>query len=213
MQNQTPNIITLDPNNMREAVTACAALLAAGGLALIPTDTVYGLAADPRVAGAHARLHAAKQRDADQPIAYLAPSTESVVSFGARLNAQEQRLAKAFWPGPLTLILQMATAPAEPDMDVVEEGFRVPDDPFVRELLLSMKTPLLVSSANISGAAPALNAEAARQQLGAQVDLCIDAGPVPGGAASSVVRASGATLEILREEALSAAQLRKVVQA
>ena len=73
-----------------------------------------------------------------------------------------------------------------------------------------MKTPLLVSSANLSGAEPALTAEEALEQVGNKIDLCVDAGPITGGVVSSVVRASGESLDVLREAAISAARLREV---
>ena len=124
------------------------------------------------------------------------------------MNAREQRLADAFWPGPLTLVLKMDVTTA--DEDPLEEGFRAPDSAFVQALMMFMQTPLLVSSANVSGTAPALTVEDARCQLGDQIDLYVDAGPITGGAVSSVVRASGETLEILREDAISAERLREV---
>ncbi len=196
---------TIDLQNPT-AVAAAADALRRGHLVVFPTDTVYGLAADPRIDGARERLIAAKGRDEGKPIAFLAPSAESIETFGVRMNAQERRLAERFWPGPLTLILQMQSAPEQ------EEGFRVPNHPFVLSLLADMQTPLLVTSANRSGGSAATSAGDAIKQLERQVALFVDGGQSPGGDASSVVRASGSTLELLREEALSMDTLKEALR-
>lgn len=188
------------------AIAAAVDTLRRGELVVFPTDTVYGVAADPRLAGARERLIAAKGRDEGKPIAYLAASADSVEQFGAQMNPRERRLAQAFWPGPLTLILKMRTAPGS------EEGFRVPDHAFVLGLLGAIQTPLLVTSANASGRPAATSVDSARDQLGVHVALYIDGGETGSGSASSVVRASGATLELLREEALSLAALQEALK-
>ena len=117
------------------------------------------------------------------------------------MNERERRLADAFWPGALTLVLRMQADCPESSSE--EEGFRVPDNVFTRTLLETLGSPLLVTSANTSGTPPARTVDAAAEQLGNHVDLYIDDGTSDGGEASSVVRASGSSLERLREGALS----------
>ncbi|MDE0838629.1 MAG: L-threonylcarbamoyladenylate synthase [Kiritimatiellae bacterium] len=192
------------------AIGEAADVLRRGGLVVLPTDTVYGLAADPRVPGARERIRKAKHRDAEKPLAYLAASLDAVSAFGASINERERRLADAFWPGALTLVLRMQADRAESSSE--EEGFRVPDTVFTRTLLETLDSPLLVTSANTSGTPPALTIEAALEQLGNHADLYLDDGTSPGGEASSVVRASGSSMECLREAALSLETLSAVAE-
>jgi tRNA threonylcarbamoyl adenosine modification protein (Sua5/YciO/YrdC/YwlC family) len=183
-----------DPRAARQAADC----LARGGLVILPTDTVYGVAADPRVPGAEEALYRAKQRPADKAVARLAWSTDQVTGCGAQLNAAARRLAARYWPGPLTLVLP---APGG------ECGFRVPDHAVCLAVLQAAGTPLAVSSANRSGAAPAVTAEDAVRQLGEAAALTLDAGRVPGGEPSTVLRVAGEHVEILREGAISGPEL------
>ena len=181
---------------IREAVKT----LAAGELVVVPTDTVYGVAADPKVPGAEERIFAAKSRDRGKPIPLLAAGLPEVEKLGAVLGEVERRLAGAFWPGPLTLVLKVGDA---------EEGLRVPDCPAARALIREAGGVLRVTSANQSGEPAALDARQAAAALAGFVTLVLDAGPAPGGTASSVVRVEAGRVLLLREGALSAADLRR----
>ena len=171
-----------------------------GGIVVIPTDTVYGLAADPTHTGAQAKLWAVKGRDLEKKIALLAADLATVRRAARQLDPTAQRLAEAFWPGPLTLVLPT------PDG---EEGFRVPDDPVTLDLLRAAGGLLRVTSANRSGAAPARTAAEALQALGDVVDLIIDAGPSRGGVPSTVVSVEKEGLRIIRKGALESKAIRQ----
>ncbi|HRR35360.1 MAG TPA: L-threonylcarbamoyladenylate synthase [Kiritimatiellia bacterium] len=173
-----------------------AALLRAGGVVIIPTDTVYGIAAHPACADAVARLCTIKGRPTGKPIALLAADLASVLAHGAILPPAARSLAARFWPGALTLVLTCGG---------VEEGFRVPDHPETRRLLAACGGTLRVTSANLSGAMPAVSAVEALRSIGLEADLVIDGGMCPGGVASSVVRVRpDGAVEILREGAIPA---------
>lgn len=181
------------------AIAAAAAVLRRGALALVPTDTVYGIAADPRVPGWEQRLRRAKRRAGEKPIPLLASSLQQIEEQSAGLDAWERALAGAFWPGGLTLVLKMR--------DGREEGFRIPDCAVARALLDAAGTALRVTSANMSGNPAAIDAAGAVAALGDVVELCLDAGPAPGGTASSVVRARNGRLDILRSGAIPDADI------
>jgi L-threonylcarbamoyladenylate synthase len=195
-----PRIIQIEPQPAarKAAAIEAAAILEKGGLILLPTDTVYGVAADARLPDAEQRIYAAKQRDHGKPIPLLAATLDSVESFGARLGPLERRLAGRFWPGPLTLVLAVGDK---------TEGFRVPDHSFAREVLREAGGILRVTSANLSGTPPALSAEAAVEALGSAVDLVLNDGPSPGGKPSTVARIHGNQIHILREGVLSLTEL------
>ncbi len=167
--------------------------LARGELVVIPTETVYGLAADPRVPGAVERIYGAKERPESKPIPFLAADVEQVAARGAAMEPAAVRLMRRFWPGPLTLVLKT------PGRFV---GFRVPDYPVTLSLLWRAKSVLAVTSANISGDQPALTAAEAAAALGEKVSLVLDAGASPGGVPSTVVKVDGDKVDILREGAI-----------
>ena len=183
------------------ALAAVAAHLRAGGLAIVPTETVYGVAADPQAPGAVKRIYAVKGRDARKPLPLLAASRDQILAFGARLAPPAQRLAERFWPGPLTLVL--------PVRGGGEEGFRIPAHPVMQALLEQVGHPLRVTSANRSGQPAARTCGEALDAIGPGVAAALDAGPCRFGQASSVVRVGVAGIEVIRAGVLSATALRE----
>ncbi|MGN0852685.1 MAG: L-threonylcarbamoyladenylate synthase [Kiritimatiellia bacterium] len=183
------------------ALAATAAVLLAGGVAVIPTDTVYGLAAHPDRPDAVARLYAIKGREARKPIALLAADFESAAGFlGGPPPPAARRLAARFWPGALTLVLPKGDG---------FEGLRVPDHDWTRRLLAACGGVLRVTSANLSGRRPATDAPDALAAVGLSADLVVDGGVSPGGLASTVVKVdpSGAAT-VLRQGGVRIAPLR-----
>lgn len=178
---------------------AAALLLRAGGVVVVPTDTVYGIAAHPSCAAAVARICTIKGRPTGKPIALLASDKEAVVAFGATFPPAARRLAEAYWPGALTLVLPCGDGC---------EGFRVPDHDDTRALIAACGGTLRVTSANLSGQMPARSAVEALKDVGLEADLVIDGGVSPGGVPSTVVKmdASGA-ITVLREGAIPAADI------
>ena len=168
------------------ALRAAAALLNAGGVAVIPTDTVYGLAAHPAFPAAVERLYSIKGRARGKKIALLAADAAAVEAFGSPLPPKARDLAAEHWPGALTMV-------------VGDEGFRVPDHDWTRRLLAACGGVLRVTSANLSGGRPATDAPQALADVGLSADLVVDDGPSPGGVPSTVVRVcADGGIEILR---------------
>jgi L-threonylcarbamoyladenylate synthase len=175
--------------------------LARGELVVIPTETVYGLAADPRVSGAVEKIYGAKERPETKPIAFLAADVAQVAARGAVMEPAAVRLMRRFWPGPLTLVLKT------PGGFV---GFRVPDYSVTLSLLWRAKSVLAVTSANRSGDQPALTAADAAEALGERVSLVLDAGVSPGGVPSTVVKVDGEKVDVLREGAIRRDEILRV---
>ena len=160
--------------------------LLSGAVAVIPTDTVYGLAAHPGKADAVERLYSIKGRDRSKPIALLASGFEAAAAFAGGITGKAAEMARARWPGAFTLV-------------VGAEGFRVPDHEWTRKLLEKCGGLLRVTSANISGESPAVDAQSAVEQVGRLADVVVDGGRSPGGVPSSVVRVfADGGVEILR---------------
>ena len=177
---------------------AAARVLLGGGVAVIPTDTVYGLAAHPSFPEAVSRLASIKRRDAAKPIALLAGDAEGAAKFLGGLDAQAERLAARHWPGALTLVLPVRSGSADGEATRFE-GLRVPDHEWTRGLLRACGGALRVTSANLSGSMAATDAASALASVGLSADIVADGGVSPGGAASTVAKVCGGRIFVLRE--------------
>lgn len=191
-----------------------AALLERGGVVAIPTDTVYGIAADLRLPDSIERLFAAKRRPPDKAVALLLADPSQATVLGV-VNDAARTLGDRFWPGGLTLVL-----PARPDAALPPVlaagrptvGVRVPAHPCPRELAERLG-PLPTTSANLSGEPDARDAQEIARRLGDALALVIDDGPIRGGPASSVVDCTGDRARLLRSGAIPAAELAAVLDA
>jgi L-threonylcarbamoyladenylate synthase len=171
------------------AVAEAARVLAAGGLVAFPTETVYGLGADATSGRAVARIYEAKGRPAFNPlIATVAdrPAAQALAQF----NADAARLADAFWPGPLTLVLPKAAdcavaALATTGLDSI--AVRVPDHPVARDILAAFGRPVVAPSANRSGHVSPTKAAHVQADLGGRIDLIIDGGATRVGLESTII--------------------------
>ena len=175
---------------MTDEFQKAAEVLNRGGVAVIPTDTVYGLAARPDCAAAVDRLYTIKGRELKKPIALLASDIASIERFGYPVRGRARELAETYWPGALTMVIG-------------KEGFRIPDHAETRALIAACGGVLRVTSANLSGRRPATDAPQALADVGLSADYVVDDGVSPGGVPSTVVRVmEDGTLEVLREGAI-----------
>jgi len=186
--------------------------LAAGGLVAFPTETVYGLGADGTNGAAIARLYEAKGRPSFNPLIAHVPSLEAARAV-AVFNETGLKLARAFWPGPLTLVLPMTADSTVADLataglDTV--AIRVPSHPVAREILEKLGKPVVAPSANRSGHVSPTTAEHVRDDLAGRIDLIVDGGPVMVGVESTIVACDG-NPTMLRPGGLSRAEIEKVL--
>lgn len=179
------------------------AALAADALVLVPTETVYGVAARAESPAALEALRAAKGREADKPLQLLVPSPAAARALAASWPPAAARLAERWWPGPLTLVVPAADhLPAGRAAADGTVGLRCPDHPLALALLAATG-PLAASSANLAGEAPATDCAAAVAALGEFAACALDDGPVRGGVPSTVVRVTDAGVAVLRAGALA----------
>ena len=196
-----------------EAATAAAAhSLAAGGLVAFPTETVYGLGADATSSAAVARLYQAKGRPAFNPLIAHVGDIEAGRRM-AQFNSEATRLAEAFWPGPLTLVLpKSADCPvadlATAGLDTV--AVRVPAHPVAREILRAFGRPVVAPSANLSGHVSPTMAAHVQSDLGGRIDLIVDGGPVDVGVESTIVGCFGEPV-LLRPGGLPRGEIERVL--
>jgi len=171
------------------AVAAAARCLAAGGLVAFPTETVYGLGADASNPAAIARLYQAKGRPAFNPLIAHVRDLEAAERI-ARFDARAIALARAFWPGPLTLVLPKTTDC--PVADLATAGLetiaiRVPAHPLARQILHAFGGPVVAPSANLSGHVSPTTAAHVQSDLAGRIELIVDGGPVEVGVESTIV--------------------------
>ncbi len=205
--------ITVPPTSTAEVAAACAGVIAAGGVIVLPTDTVYGLACDPRNPTAIARIYEAKGRPAELALPVLVASAEDAALLVAgEPCAAARRLFARFWPGALTIVLPHAlTLPHVLTAGRSTIGLRVPDSELARAIIAACGGALATTSANTSGAAPARTPAELPTGLLAHVALVVDAGPCRGGVASTVVDLSVEPPCILRPGPVTITELRAVL--
>jgi tRNA threonylcarbamoyl adenosine modification protein (Sua5/YciO/YrdC/YwlC family) len=170
--------------------------LRAGELCVLPTETVYGLAALPSVAAARQRVQALKGRAADHRLTLHVDSATAAASLAQLVDPRARRLSERYWPGPLTLVLPNKGGAGD-------LGLRVPAHDFTRAVLRQLGEPLWLTSVNRSGRPPLCEPAAIAREFGGQLARIVDDGPSPLGTASTVVRCTGPALEVLREGILS----------
>jgi L-threonylcarbamoyladenylate synthase len=187
-------------------------IVARGGLLVLPTDTLYGVGCDPFNASAVQALFAAKGRGRDLPLPVLVHNWRQAIGLVEEVTEQAQALIAAWWPGPLTLVFREA---AGIGWDLGDSqatvAVRMPKQTFA--LALIQRTgPLAVSSANRSGEPSPRTMPGIVEQLGDQVGVFFDAGAASDGPASTIVDLSGTRPRMLREGAIPAAEIERVLE-
>jgi L-threonylcarbamoyladenylate synthase len=196
-----------------DAIGEAARVLAAGGLVAFPTETVYGLGADATNAAAVAKLYAAKGRPAFNPlIAHVSEFTAAKAL--AVFDAAADRLAAAFWPGPLTLVLpKSAECPvaelATAGLDTI--AVRLPAHPIARALIARLGKPVVAPSANRSGHVSPTTADHVMADLTERIDLVLDGGPAPVGLESTILACLDGDVTLLRPGGLPRDAIERVL--
>jgi L-threonylcarbamoyladenylate synthase len=191
-----------------DRIDAAVAVLQQGGIVVFPTDTVYGVGALPGDARAVRKIFRAKRRPPERAIPILIADEADLPRVAAAVPPAARRLARAFWPGPLTIVLRRA--PAFRGAGLAEDdtvAVRIPNHPVARALIRAAGGALAVTSANLSGRPSLPTAGEVAAQIGRRVDLILDGGRCPGGVESSVVDCSRTPIRLLREGALTRDQL------
>lgn len=195
-----------------ENIARAAEVLRAGGLVAFPTETVYGLGANALDATAVARIFAAKERPASDPLIVHLSSRDQLPRVARAVSPAGQLLAETFWPGPLTLVL-----PKQPDVpSLVTSGLdtvavRVPDHPIALALLEAAGVPIAAPSANRFGHTSPTTAQHVWHDLHGRIDLILDGGATPVGVESTVLDVSASPIRILRPGGVTLEMLEAVI--
>jgi L-threonylcarbamoyladenylate synthase len=183
-----------------ETIAEAARLILAGEPVAVPTETVYGLAADATNAEAVARIYEAKGRPSFNPLIVHVPDLTAAEKIG-EFSDEARALARKHWPGPLTIVVPLrggAPIASLVTAGLPSVGLRVPDHPAMQALLRALGRPLAAPSANASGSISPTRAEHVLMSLGSRIPLIIDGGPTKRGIESTIVAATGGALRLLR---------------
>lgn len=202
----------LRPSEDPAAIEQAGALLRAGEVVGIPTETVYGLAADALNPEAVARIFEAKGRPQDNPLIVHIAAFDAIYDIAAEVPAQAKALAAAFWPGPLTMILpKQDRIPMVTSGGLNTVGIRFPSHPMAQAIIRAAGLPLAAPSANLSGRPSTTTAQHVIEDLDGKIAAVVDGGPCSVGVESTVVSLCGARPRLLRPGGISLEQLCSVL--
>lgn len=193
-------------------ISLAADILKSGGLVAIPTETVYGLAANAFDDTAVAKVFRAKNRPSFDPLITHIAESEALLPLVSQLPDKAKLLIEGFWPGPLTLVLPKSEKiSALVSSDLPTAAFRVPRHPLLHQLLTGLPFPIVAPSANPFGYVSPTSAEHVNAQLGDQIDYILDGGPTKIGLESTIVSFAHETPEILRLGGLTTEEIETVI--
>ena len=207
-------MITQVFRNRPENIIKAGEILASGGLVAIPTETVYGLAADALNGDAVAKIFEAKGRPADNPLIVHVAAFEDIERFKLVREIPEAavKLAKNFWPGPLTIIMKKGEViPAEVSAGLDTVAIRLPGHPAARAIIGAANTPLAAPSANLSGSPSPTTAQHVLNDLDGKIDAVFDGGACSVGVESTVITLAGGTPRLLRPGMVTLEELKAVL--
>jgi len=201
------------PSQVSRQVEQGISVLKNGGVVAFPTDTVYGLGAGVGDEGAVARVYQLKGRPREMALPLLLADLSQINDVASDVSPLAWALIRRFLPGALTLVLPKAAGLP----DIITAGgetvaVRIPAHPVPVALAEGIGSPIVGTSANLSGSPSAITAADVRDQFGDRIDLIIDGGRCPGGIESTVVDVTGETPLVLREGAVSQRELEKAYQ-
>jgi len=191
-----------DPESWGIMIAETQKILEGGGVIAFPTDTFYGLGANPYNTKAVEKIYSIKGRDSEKPLLLLIDSIIKLDDLTEEISEAANKLIKSFWPGPLTMLFKpKSTIPKNITTGLI--GIRQPGNPITQKILAELNFPLTAPSANISGEAPTTSAEQVRSSLGSKVDLILDAGICIGGEPSTLVDTTQAPVRLIRAGAIN----------
>lgn len=212
MDYQTQTLVVSNPTDDSSAIEKAADLLRQGELVAIPTETVYGLAANALDPVAVKKIYEAKGRPQDNPMIVHITSPQALWELTEHIPDSAKKLAEAFWPGPLTMILprgRLVPDVVTAGMDTV--AVRAPDHPVARAVIDAAGVPLAAPSANLSGRPSPTTAEHCKHDLSGRIPLILDGGPCRVGVESTVLSLVTPVPRVLRPGAITPEQIQEVI--
>ena len=200
-----PQILKVKPSNpesWESMIAETQKVLKGGGVIAFPTDTFYGLGANPYNTKAVDKIYSIKGRDPEKPLLLLIDSILKLDDMVEEISEASAKLIESFWPGPLTMLFKPKhTIPKNITTGLI--GIRQPGNSITRKILAGLNYPLTAPSANFSGEDPTTTAEQVKDRLGNKVDLILDAGICRGGEPSTLVDTTKIPVRLVRAGAIN----------
>ena len=190
-----------NPDTYTENIRVAADALLSGKIVAFPTETVYGLGVCADNNAAIDNLYNVKQRSKDKRLSIMIAKPEEVTKHVKQIPLIAKKLISAFWPGPLTIILELD--------DKSTVGLRNPDNRVIRDLINAVEIPIASTSANISGMAPAIDAQQVITNFSDKIDIVLDGGPAEAGSPSTIIKICDDTFEIIRHGVIEKERLNR----
>ena len=198
----TAKILNLkNPDTYTGNIKLAADALLSGKIVAFPTETVYGLGVCSDNSAAIDNLYNVKQRSKDKRLSIMIAKPEEVTKHVKQIPLIAKKLISAFWPGPLTIILELDNKSTV--------GLRNPDNRVIRDLINAVEIPIASTSANISGMAPAIDAQQVITNFSEKIDIVLDGGPAEAGSPSTIVKICDDTFEIIRHGVIEKERLNR----
>jgi len=198
----TDKVLNLkNPDTYTENIKIAADALLSGKIVAFPTETVYGLGVCSDNSDAIDNLYRVKQRSRDKKLSIMIAKPEEVAKYVKEIPPITEKLISAFWPGPLTIILELD--------DKSTVGLRNPDNRVMRDLINAVGKPIASTSANISGRVPATDAQQVVINFSDKIDIVLDGGPAEAGSPSTIVKICDDTFEIIRHGVIGKERLNR----
>jgi len=205
-------ILKVDPTRLEHILDSATRVILAGKAVVVPTDTLYGLAADPFNLAAVNEVNRIKRRTVERPLPLLVDSVDQAADISNDPPPLFYKLAEKYWPGPLTLVVPAARRlPLKVTGNTGKVGLRWPKAPLVVALIAACGRPLIGTSANLTENPPCTTAEDAALQIGDVVPLIIDGGPTPAHVPSTVVELWADRARIIRPGAIPESELKELL--
>ena len=200
-----PQILKVKPSSpelWESMIAETQKVLKGGGVIAFPTDTFYGLGANPYNTKAVDKIYSIKGRDPEKPLLLLIDSILKLDGLVEEISEASAKLIESFWPGPLTILFKPKhTIPKNITTGLI--GIRQPGNLITRKILAGLNYPLTAPSANFSGEDPTITAEQVKDRLGNKVDLILDAGICRGGEPSTLVDTTKIPVRLVRAGAIN----------
>ncbi len=190
-----------NPDTYTENIKVAADALLSGKIVAFPTETVYGLGVCADNSAAIDNLYSVKQRSRDKKLSVMIAKPEEVAKYVKHIPLIAEKLISTFWPGPLTIILDLD--------DKSTVGLRNPDNCVIRDLINAVEIPIASTSANISGGVPAIDAQQVVINFSDKIDIVLDGGPAEAGNPSTIVKICDDTFEIIRHGVIGKERLNR----
>ncbi len=198
----TARILNLkNPDTYMEHIKVAAQALLSGKIVAFPTETVYGLGVRADNDIARDNLYCVKQRPGDKKLSILITSPDDMTKYVKQIPPIAEKLVSSFWPGPLTIIMVLD--------DYSTVGLRNPDHHITRDLINAVEIPIASTSANVSGKAPAIDAQQVMTYFSDKIDIVLDGGRVESGVPSTIVKICDNTYDIIRHGVIGKERLKR----